>query len=83
MSTAYITPTIDTAANMSAITSEPFRAYCWSHGFCKNINHTSDACLYPDEGHQVAATATNMMGGKTNNFVPNPRNGSSRTTRHS
>jgi hypothetical protein len=83
MSTASITPTIDTAVNMSAITSEPPRAYCWTHGFCKNISHTSAACLYPGEGHQVAATATNMMGGKTNNFVPNPRNGSSHTSRHS
>jgi hypothetical protein len=83
MTTAFITPTIDTPANMSAITSEPPQAYCWTHGFCKNINHTSDVCLYPGEGHQVAATATNMMGGKTNNLVPNPSNGSSRTSRHS
>jgi hypothetical protein len=83
MSTASITPTIDTAANMSAITSEPPQAYCWTHGFCKNISHTSDACLYPGEGHQVAATATNMMGGKANNLVPNPCNRSSRTSHHS
>jgi hypothetical protein len=83
MSTASITPTIDTASNMSAITSEPPRAYCWTHGFCKNISHTSAACLYPGEGHQFAATATNMMGGETNYYVPNPCNGSSRTSRHS
>jgi hypothetical protein len=76
MSTASITPTIDTSANMSAITYDPPRVYCWTHGFCKNISHTSAACLYPGEGHQVAATATNMMGGKTTNFVPNPHNGS-------
>jgi hypothetical protein len=83
MSASYITPTIDTSANMSAITSDPPRAYCWTHGFCKNISHTSAACLYPGEGHQVAATATNTMGGKTNNCVPNNHNGSSRTSRHS
>jgi hypothetical protein len=83
MSTASITPTINTAANMSAITSDPPRVYCWTHGFYKNMSHTSAACLYPGEGHQVAATATNMMGGKTTNFLPNPRNGSSCTSRHS
>jgi hypothetical protein len=80
MSTVSITPTIDTAANISAITSDPPRVYCWTHGFCKNISHTSAECLYPGEGHQVAATATNMMGGKTTNFVPNPRNGYSHTS---
>jgi hypothetical protein len=83
MSTASITPTIDTEANMSAITFDPPRVYCWTHGFCKNISHTSAACLYPGEGHQVAATATNMMGGKTTNLVPNPQNGSSHTSRRS
>jgi hypothetical protein len=81
MSTASITPTIGNAANMSAITSDPPRVYCWTHDFCKNISHTSAACLYPGEGHQVAAAATKMMGGNTTNFVPNPRNGSSRTSR--
>jgi hypothetical protein len=83
MSTASITPTINTAANMSAITSDPPRVYCWTHGFCKNISHTSAACLYPGEGHQVAATDTNMMGGNTKNSSPNPSNGSSRTYRRS
>jgi hypothetical protein len=83
LSTASITPTINTSDNMSAITSEPPRAYCWTHGFCKNTSHTSAACLYPGEGHQVSATAANMMGGKTNNFVSNPRNRSSRTSHHS
>jgi hypothetical protein len=80
MSTVSIMHTIDTAANMSAITSDPPRVYCWTHGFCKNISHASAACLYPGKGHQFAATAANMMGGKTTNFVPNPRNGSSRTS---
>jgi hypothetical protein len=80
MAQAYIAPTIDTAANMSTITSEPPCAYCWAHGFCKNINHTSTPCFYPGEGQQVDATASNTMGGTTTNFVPNPRtrNGSSR-----
>jgi hypothetical protein len=80
MSTAAITPIINAAANMSAITSDPPRVYCWTHGFCKNISHTSAACLYAGESHQVATTTTNMMGGKTTNFVPNPHNGSSRTS---
>jgi hypothetical protein len=83
MSTASITPTIDTSSNMSATTSDPPRVFCWTHGFCKNISHTSAVCLYPGEGHQVAATATNTMGCNITNFFPNPRNGSSRNSRHS
>jgi hypothetical protein len=83
MSTASIAPTINTAANISAITSDPPRVYSWIHGFCKNISHTSAVCLYPGEGYQVAATATNMMGGTTINCLPNPRTGSSCTSRHS
>jgi hypothetical protein len=78
--TASITQTVDTVANMVAITSDPPRVYCWTHGFCKNISHTSAACLYPGEGHQVAATATNMRRGTTTNVLPNSRAGSSRAS---
>jgi hypothetical protein len=71
LSQASIAPTVNTAANISTITPNPPRAYCWTHGFCKNINHTCTSCLYPGEGHQVDATASNMMGGTTTNFVSN------------
>jgi hypothetical protein len=83
ISTAFIAPTIDAAANVSAITSDPPHLYCWTRGFCKNTSHTSAACVYPGEGHQVTATATNMMRSTTTNFMPNPSTGSSRTSRRS
>jgi len=38
--------------------------YCWSHGFC---NHISRKCNFPHEGHQVAATANNRLGGSSKN----------------
>ena len=37
--------------------------YCWSHGLGINPNHTGKTCRARKEGHQEAATATNMMGG--------------------
>jgi hypothetical protein len=83
MSTASIAPTVNTTANISAITSDPPCVYCWTHGFCKNTIHTSAICLYPGEGHQVAVTATNMMGGTTTNSVPTSRTVSSFASRSS
>ena len=37
--------------------------YCWSHGHCCSENHTSATCGSRAPGHQVTATASNMMGG--------------------
>jgi hypothetical protein len=37
--------------------------YCWTHGHLVNPKHTSQSCTGRKEGHQAAATATNMMGG--------------------
>jgi hypothetical protein len=41
------------------------RSYCWTHGFGRNANHTSTACLKKADGHQASATGTNKMGGST------------------
>jgi hypothetical protein len=38
-------------------------SYCWTHGHLVNPKHTSDSCTGKKDGHQAAATATNMMGG--------------------
>jgi hypothetical protein len=72
LSHASIAPTVDTATNLSTITPDPPCAYCWTHGFCKNINHTSTSCLYPGEGHQIDVAVSNMMGSTATNVVPNP-----------
>ena len=37
--------------------------YCWTHGLSSNSGHTSMTCQHRAEGHQEAATVTNMMGG--------------------
>jgi len=37
--------------------------YCWTHGLGLNQRHTSANCERPKEGHQVTATADNIMGG--------------------
>jgi hypothetical protein len=62
------------ATNISAITPatsvERPRGYCWTHGHTTNSSHTSATCNHPGEGHQATATASNMMGGNTDNFVP-------------
>ena len=39
------------------------RGYCWTHGSSGNVAHTSASCANPAEGHQVAATNRNRMGG--------------------
>lgn len=41
----------------------PEYSYCWTHGLCKNTNHTSATCQKRAEGHNVNATLDNMMGG--------------------
>ena len=38
------------------------RKYCWSHGSCA---HASSDCNSPRDGHQAAATFSNMLGGST------------------
>lgn len=40
-----------------------FGAYCWSHGFSFDTNHTSATCRRQAPGHQTTATLENMMGG--------------------
>jgi hypothetical protein len=62
------------AVNISAITpatpGERPRGYCWTHGHTTNSSHTSATCNHPGEGHQANATASNAMGGNTDNFIP-------------
>jgi hypothetical protein len=66
--------TAASATNISAImpttSVERPRGYCWTHGHTTNSSHTSATCNHPGEGHQATATASNAMGGNTNNFVP-------------
>jgi hypothetical protein len=38
--------------------------YCWSHGTRVSKSHTSEACLYPKEGHKKEATRVNRIDGK-------------------
>ena len=45
--------------------------YCHTHGFGKNASHTSATCNTKGPGHNILATATDMMGGSTNR--PKPR----------
>ena len=44
--------------------------YCWSHGLGPSKFHTSLTCRKKKEGHQDAATITNMMGGSNRFFPP-------------
>ena len=37
--------------------------YCWTHGYRVSSTHTSATCTKRAEGHQVAATRSNTMGG--------------------
>jgi uncharacterized phage-associated protein len=37
--------------------------YCWTHGYHVTTNHTSANCKWPKEGHCIAATRENNMGG--------------------
>jgi hypothetical protein len=37
--------------------------YCLTHGHNISINHTSQGCIYPGNGHQRNATKTNTKGG--------------------
>jgi hypothetical protein len=67
-----------TTTRVSALTNLKKRphAHCWTHGHTANLDHTSTTCQYPDDGHQVAATATNRMGGTNAIYVPHrPRPG--------
>jgi hypothetical protein len=66
--------TAASAANISAITPVTSRkrprGYCWTHGHTTNSSHTSTTCNHPGDGHQANATASNAMGGNTDNFIP-------------
>jgi hypothetical protein len=66
--------TVNLAAAASTVAAPPWDAprivsnlielfYCWTHGLCTNPLHTSGSCTRPREGHQITATAANMMGG--------------------
>ncbi len=48
--------------------------YCWTHGYSYNTGHTSATCSRPNEGHQMAATNTNRMGGNNGRYVHGRRN---------
>jgi hypothetical protein len=66
--------TAASAANTLAITptasGELPRGYCCTHGHTTNSSHTSTTCNQPGDGHQGNATASNTMGGNTDNFIP-------------
>ena len=47
--------------------------YCWSHGYRVSRNHTSTTCKFPKEGHQVAATRANTMGGSEDSKTWHPK----------
>jgi hypothetical protein len=56
--------TATTTTRVSAITT-PYtrtRAYCWTYGHTAHMDHMSTTYQHPNDGHQVAATATNKMG---------------------
>ena len=37
--------------------------YCWTHGLCRNPNHTSATCTRPAPGHKLEATFLKNLGG--------------------
>ena len=41
--------------------------YCWTHGYRVKLGHNSATCTNKAEGHQLAATRANTMGGSTKN----------------
>jgi hypothetical protein len=61
-----------TNTRVSAITTPDTRphSYCWTHGHMANLEHSSPTCQYPVEGHEIAATNDNKMGGSDALFVP-------------
>jgi hypothetical protein len=65
--------TAASAANISAVTpttsGERPRGYCWTHDHTTNSSHASATCNHPGDGHQATATASNEMGGNTDNFI--------------
>jgi hypothetical protein len=66
--------TATSAAKISSITPATYvkrpHGYSWTHGHTTNSSHSSATCNHPGEGHHATATATNAMGGNTENFVP-------------
>jgi hypothetical protein len=65
---------------VSAITTPDTRprSYCWTHGHTANLDHSSPTCQYPAEGHEIAATNDNKMGGNYAIVVPRRHPGGSR-----
>ena len=49
----------------------PIKAYCWTHGFTTNANHTSATCNRPKKGHDTTATGRDRKGGNDNNKPAN------------
>ncbi len=41
--------------------------YCWTHGYHVQLGHSSATCTRRADGHKVAATRQNTMGGSTAN----------------
>jgi hypothetical protein len=58
--------TAGTSATRPKIGLDP-NGYCWTHGYCVKLGHTSATCTNKAEGHQLLATRSNTMGGSTKN----------------
>jgi hypothetical protein len=69
-----------TNTRVSAITTPDTHpcSYCWTHGHTANLDHSSPTCQYPTEGHDIAATNNNKMGGNDALFVPRRHPGGSK-----
>jgi hypothetical protein len=50
--------------------ANPQYSYCWTHGRCGNLKHTSATCKFPATGHIKDATFTNQKGGCADIFKP-------------
>ncbi len=57
-------PTTGTQATHPRIGLNP-TGYCWTHGYQVKVGHNSATCTNKAEGHQLAATLANIMGGST------------------
>jgi hypothetical protein len=55
--------------------AKPDFGYCHTHGYCKNLKHTSMTCKFPGPSHKKEATSANKLGGCTTTFAPKGNNG--------
>jgi hypothetical protein len=63
---AALQPTSGTPASRPRVGLDP-NGYCWTHGYKVSLGHTSATCTNPKEGHQLAASRANTMGGSARN----------------